>query len=188
MGRHLFSSVAAQTGGFKTTISDDPSIENCTYKFPLHKKGQLFMINMEILERPRTAITQTALLASQTTTIWHQRLGDISEASMKTLRDQPGTGVSLKDPLTPCGTCALGKSAQEKHPKTSNETTTTPFELVFKDLAGNTALDGSRYISKFTDHTTPDSRPSTPYTAKTKRSRHLNYFIQDYVIPQGLRI
>ena len=188
IGRHLFSSVAAQTRGFKTTISDDPSIENSTYKFPLHKKGQLFMINMEILERPRTAITQTALLSSQTT-IWHQRLGHINEASMKTLRDQPGTGVSFKDPLTPCGTCALGKSAQKKHPKTSNETTTTPFELVFTDLAGpfKTALDGSRYISKFTDHNT---RFKAVYTVHSKDQAFetLNYFIQDYVIPQGLRI
>ena len=38
--------------------------------------------------------------------------------------------------------------------------------------------------------TTPESRPSTPYraAAKAKRSRLLNYFIQDYVIPQGLRL
>ena len=133
------------------------------------------MVNMEILERLRTAITQTALLTSQTT-IWHQRLGHINEASMKTLRDQPGIGVSLKDPLTPCGTCALGKSAQEKHPKTSNETTITPFKLVFTDLAGpfKTALDGSRYISKFTDHNTRFKAVYLHHTQQRPSVRDIN--------------
>ena len=188
IGRNLFSSVAAHSRGFKTIISNDSRIENSTYKFPLRKHGQLFMIDMEILERPQTNINHTALLSSQTN-IWHQRLGHINEVSMKTLRDLPGTGVSFKDPLTPCDTCALGKSAQKKHPKTSNETTSTAFELVYTDLAGpfKTALNGSKYISKFTDHHT---RFKAVYTIQSKDQAFetLNYFIQDYVIPLGHRI
>ncbi len=188
IGRNLFSSVTAHDKGFKTIISDNSRIENSIYKFPLRKNGQLFMIDMEIQEHPRTKSGDTALLTSQTN-LWHQRLGHINEGSMKQLRDLPGTGVQFKDPLTPCDTCALGKSTQKKHPKTSNETTSTPFELVFTDLAGpfKTALDGSRYISKFTDHNT---RFKAVYTIRSKDQAFetLNYFIQDYVIPRGHRI
>lgn len=42
IGKRLFSSGAAQTKGFKTTISENSRLENDKYSLPLQKTGQLF--------------------------------------------------------------------------------------------------------------------------------------------------
>ena len=121
---------------------------------------------------------------------WHRRLGHLNEGSVKTLRDQPDSGVSFEGNISPCKTCALGKSAQGKHSKTSTVTTTTPIELEYTDLAGSfkpNAMDGSQYISKFTDHHTR-WKAFYPIRSKDKAIDTLSYFIQGYAIPLGMRI
>ena len=68
--------------------------------------------------------------------------------------------------------------------------TTKPFELIYTDLAGPfkpQARDGSRYISKFTDHHTR-WKAVYPIASKDKALDTLTYFNQDYVIPLGQRI
>ena len=125
--------------------------------------------------------TPSALIATNKANTWHRRLGHLNESSMKTLRDQPGSGVSFEGNISPCKTRALGKSAQGKHPKTKTVTTTTPFELVYTDLAGSFkqyAIYGSQYISKFTDHHT---RWKTVYPIQSKDTviDTLSYFVQD---------
>ena len=58
---------------------------------------------------------------------------------------------------------------------------TTPFELVFTDLAGpfKAGLDGSRYTSKFTDHNIRFKAVDTIH-GKDQALETLCYFIQDY--------
>ena len=110
---------------------------------------------------------------------------------MKTLRAQPDSGIPFEGNISPCKTCALGrKSAQGKHPKTSTVTTTTPFQLVYMDLAGSfmpNAMDGSQYTSEFTDHHTR-WKAVYPIQSKDKSIDTLPYFIQDYVTPLGMII
>ena len=99
----------------------------------------------------------SALIATNKADTWHRRLGHPNESSIKTLRDQPDSGVSFEGNNSPGKTRALGKRAQRKHPKTSAVTTTIAFQLVYTDLAGSSkpiAMDGSRHISKFADHQT----------------------------------
>ena len=65
-----------------------------------------------------------------------------------------------------------------------------PFELVYTDLAGPfhpRAKDGSRYISKFTDHHTR-LKAVYPIASKDKALDTLTYYNQDYVIPTGHRV
>ena len=154
IGRNPFSSGAAQSKGITTIISHNARLEKGNIDFPLRRDRQLFTLDLELL--PSTP-TPLSLVATNKAETWHRRLRHLNESSMKTLRNQPDSGVSLEGNISPCKTCALGKSAQGKHPKTSTVTTTTPFELVYTELAGSfkpNAMDGSQYISKFTDHHT----------------------------------
>ncbi len=158
IGKHLFSSGSAKSRGINTVIGNSPRLEKDDIYFPLREDGRLFKIDMKILPRKTSSEQQLALATNnEDTEKWHRRLGHLNEASMKTLRSKPGSGVKFQDALKPCQTCKFGKSAQQNHPKTSTVKTTLPFELVYTDLAGQfrtQAKDGSRYISKFTDHHT----------------------------------
>eukprot|EP00752_Nemacystus_decipiens_P006651 g5979.t1 len=191
IGKHLFSSGSAKARGIKTVIGDSPRLEKDNMHFPLREDGRLFKIDLRIQPRKVYSQEQLALAtSSDNTEKWHRRLGHLNEASMKTLRSKPGSGVKFQDALQPCKTCKLGKSAQQNHPKTSTVTTTLPFELVYTDLAGPfkpQAKDGSRYISKFSDHHTR-WKAAYPIASKDKALDTLIYFIQDYVITTGNRI
>ena len=48
-------------------------------------------------------------------------------------------------------------------------------------------MDGSQYISKFTDHLTR-LKTVYPIRSKDKAIETLSHFIQDYVIPLGMRM
>ena len=68
--------------------------------------------------------------------------------------------------------------------------TTTPFELVYTDLARSfkpNAMYGSEYVSKFIHHDTR-WKAVYPVQSKGKAIDTLSYFIQAYVIPLGMRI
>ena len=165
------SSGAAQSNG-TTIISDNARLEKGNVNFPLRRDGQLFTLDLELLPMQTSTSAPSALIATNKADTWHRRLGHPNESSIKTLRDQPDSGVSFEGNNSPCETRALGKSAQGKHPKTSTVTTTTAFELVYTDLAGSfkpNAMDGSRYISKSTDHHTRWKR-STPFDRRMRRS------------------
>ena len=89
---------------------------------------------------------------------------------MKTLRDQPDSGVLI---------FALQDLRSRKE--------CTPFELVYTDLAGSfkpNAMDGSQYIGKFIDHHTR-WKTVYPIRPKDKAIDILSYFIQDYAILLG---
>ena len=191
IGKHLFSSGSAKSRGIKTVIGDSPRLEKDNMHFPLREDGRLFKIDLKILPRRASSQQQLALATSvEDTEEWHRRLGHLNEASMKILRSKPGSGIKFQEALKPCQTCKLGKSAQQNHPKTSMVETTLPFELVYTDLAGPfhpRAKDGSRYISKFTDHHTR-LKAVYPIASKDKALDTLTYYNQDYVIPTGHRI
>ena len=157
IGRNLFSSGAAQSKGITTITSDNARLEKGNVNSPLRRDGQLFTLELELLPMQTSESTPSALIATNKADTWHRRLGHPNECSIKTLRDQPDSGVSFEGNNSPCETRALGKSAQGKHPKTSTVTTTTTFELAYTDLARSfkpNAMDGSQYISKFTDYHT----------------------------------
>ena len=190
IGRNLFSSGAAQGEGITTITSDNARLEKGNVNSPLRRDGQLFTLELELLPMQTSESTPSALIATNKADTWHRRLGHLNESSMKTLRDQQDSEVSFEGNISPCKTCAPGKSAQGKHPKTSSVTTTTPLELVYTDLAGSSkpnAMGGSQYISKFTDHHTR-WKAVYPIGSKDKAIDALSYFIQDYVIPLGARM
>ena len=191
LGKHLLSSGAAKEKGFHTLIKDPPTLEKGELSFPLRQVGTLFEIDIKLLPQKKTSQQESASLAAgEDTQKWHRRLGHLNEASMKTLRDTPGSGVQFQEGLKPCDTCKLGKSAQRNHPKTATVKTSSPFELIYTDLAGPfkpKAKDGSCYISKFTDHHTR-WKAVYPIASKDKALDTLAYFNQDYVIPSGHRI
>ena len=158
IGRNLFSPGTALLKGVKTVISDYSRLEKGNTRFPLRAEGPIHKIDLKILPWKAPASEPSALVTSHgDTEKWHRRLGHLNEASMKILRSKPASGVHFQDDLKPCKTCKLGKSAQRDHPKTSTTTTSSPFELVYTDLAGPfkpQAKDGSTCFSKFTDHPT----------------------------------
>lgn len=124
----------------------------------------------------------SAQITTDAADVWHQRQDHLDEASMIKLRNLPGAGTTFKGSMTPCKTCALRKSSQLKHPKTSTIKTSAPLELIYTDLAGSfkpSALDGSNYISKFTDHHTR-FKAAYPIRSKIKPWKRL--------MPLGLRI
>ena len=183
IGRNRFSSGAAQS--ITTTIFHNGRLERGNVNFPQRRDGQLFTLDLELW--PSTP-TQSPPIATNKADTRHRHLGHLDESSMKTLRDQPDSGVSFEGNISPCKTCALGKSAQGKHPKTSTVTTTTPFELVYTDLAGSfkqNELDGLQYISRFTDHHTR-RKAVYPIRSKDKTIDTLSYLTTSYLL--GLRM
>lgn len=107
---------------------------------------------------------------------------------MKKLRDRPDSGSSFNGNISPRKTCALGRSAQDKHPNTSTAIITAPFVVVSTNLAGAfkpNATDGSQYISKLTDHHT---RWKAAYSNIRFKDKAIG-FIEDSAIPlSGLKL
>ena len=189
IGRDLLSSGAAQSKGVTTITSDNARLETGNINFPLRRDGQLFTLDLELLRMQTSTSALSALITTNRADTWHRHLRNLNQSSLKTPRNQPDSGVAFEGNITPCKTCALGKSAQGKHPKTSTVTPTAPFELVYTDLAGSfrpNAMDDSPYISKFTDHTR--WKGVYPIRSKDKAIYTLSYILQDYVISLEIRM
>lgn len=95
-----------------------------------------------------------ALAAQVSADVWHRRLGHMNLRNMELLRRTDGNGVDYTGTVSGCDICALGKSQQKAHPKTTRHKTDGPMELVYTDLMGSitpTAKGGYTYTSKFTD-------------------------------------
>ena len=130
------------------------------------------------------------MLASSGAELWHRRLGHVSSKTLNTLRGIDGNGGMFTGNLSPCDTCALGKSKQQAHPKTAVYKVSRPYELVIGDMMGPKtpeAMGGFKYISKLTDYLT---RSKFVYLTKSKSDalKTFQTFIQTEVIPRGARV
>ncbi|CAN0317868.1 unnamed protein product, partial [Scytosiphon promiscuus] len=122
--------------------------------------------------------------------VWHRRLGHMNPRNMELLRRTDGNGVDYTGAVSGCDICALGKSQQKAHPKTTKHTTDGPMELVYTDLMGPitpAAKGGYTYISKFTDDF---SRMKEVFLLKSKAEaiESLHLYNMTVAVKLGLRI
>ena len=131
-----------------------------------------------------------ALTAQVSADVWHRLLGHMNPRSMELLRRTDGNGVNYTGTVSGCDICALGKSQQKAHPKTTKHKTEGPMELVYTDLMGSitpAAKGGYTYISKFTDDF---SRMNEIFLLKSKTEafESLHLYNMTVAVKLGLRI
>ena len=111
------------------------------------KTGTLYMT---LSSRDTIAVTD----ASTDTSLWHRRLGHMSEKGMKMLLSK-GKLPELKSiDFDMCENCLLGKQKNVSFLKTSRTPKAKKLELVHTDLWGPSpvaSLGGSRYYITFID-------------------------------------
>ena len=112
------------------------------------KTGTLYMTSS-----PRDTIA--VVDASTDTSLWHRRLGHMSEKGMKMLLLSKGKLPELKSiDFDMCESCILRKQKKVSFLKTSRTSKAEKFELVHTDLWGPSpvaSLGGSRYYITFID-------------------------------------
>ena len=125
------------------------------------KTGTLYMT---LSSRDTIAVTD----ASTDTSLWHRRLGHMSEKGMKMLLSK-GKLPELKSiDFDMCENCLLGKQKNVSFLKTSRTPKAKKLELVHTDLWGPSpvaSLGGSRYYITFIDYS---SRKVWVYFLKNK--------------------
>ena len=107
--------------------------------------------------------------------------------SMAVLRGVPDNGFQYDGDFAACDVCAIGKSAQQAHPKRASYDVQRSFQPVTSDLMGPIvpeALGGFGYANKFVDHHT---RWVEIVLLKMKEGSvdSLQLFVQTSVIPDG---
>ena len=122
--------------------------------------------------------------------LWHRRMGHINGKSMAVLRKVPQNGAEYDEDAAACDVCAIGKSAQQPHPKRASYDVQKAFSLVTSDLKGPIppeALGGYKYANKFVDQHT---KWGEVVLLKTKEDtiNALRLFVQTVVILDGWRL
>jgi hypothetical protein len=88
---------------------------------------------------------------------WHQRMGHMSHAALKSYGPSALTGMDLDSSTTApsvCGGCEVGKSTHKPFSASSTKRTSAILEVVHSDLAGpmqTKLLQGSYYTATFID-------------------------------------
>ena len=94
----------------------------------------------ELLGKPEGVshddVPEVVYAATADANMWHRRLGQMNPRSMELLRRKEGNGMEYTGTVSDCDICALPKSRQKAHPKTSTRTTTRPMQLIYTDLMG----------------------------------------------------
>ena len=106
------------------------------------------------------------------------------------LRKVEGNGIGYTVSVKACDVCAIGKSAQQAHPKQATYDIKRLFQLVLADLLGPMflpALGGFQYVNKFVDQQTK-WKEKFLVKAKSDAIDTLKLFNQSLVIPTGLRL
>ena len=159
LGRHIFSTMDASRRGVVTTIeAGRHRLIKGNTTLPLQQlSGDLGLCSIVVNVQQHTATQPQGIVmaALPTADIWHRRLGHMNPRSMDLLRKENDNGVDYAGDTAACSVCALGKSKQKAHPKTSHYGITAPMQLVYTDLMGPIsppAIGGFQYVSKFTDH------------------------------------
>ena len=125
------------------------------------KTGTLYMISS-----PRDTITVAE--ASIDTSLWHRRLGHISEKGMKMLLSRGKLPEFKSINFDMCESCILGKYEKVSFLKIGKTPKAEKLELVHTDLWGPSSvasLGGSRYYITFIDDS---SRKVLVYFLKNK--------------------
>ena len=92
--------------------------------------------------------------AAANANLWRRRLGHLNRKSLSLLKKLDNNGVSFGGPAPDCDVCAVGKSHQLAHPKTTDRKVKLPFIIGFADLMGPLtpeALGGYKYFTKLSD-------------------------------------
>ena len=129
-------------------------------------------------------------MRAESADLWHRRLGHINSRSLDVLRKVEGNGIDYTGNIKACDVCAIGKSAQQAHPKKATYDIEQPFQLVLANLMGPMsplALGGFEYVSKFVDQQTK-WKEIFLIKAKSDAIDTLKLFNQSMVIPAGLRL
>ena len=92
--------------------------------------------------------------ASTDTSLWHRRLGHMSEKGMKMLLSKGKLSELKSIDFVMCESCILGKQKKMSFLKTGRTPKAEKLELVHSDLWGSSpiaSLGGSRYYITFID-------------------------------------
>ena len=191
LGRNLFSVHTSVTKGVVAVFdSVNPRFEIGNTVIPLKPPSppnNLYSFSMDFNS---TVDAAGVALRTESAALWHRRVGHINTRSMDILRKEKRNGVEYTGDLPTYDVCALGKSAQQAHPKRASYDVSRPFQLVTTDLMGPLsppALGGLRYTSKFLDQLT---KWNEVFLLKEKNSAvdTVQLYNQAVVIPSGLRL
>ena len=94
---------------------------------------------------------------SESAELRHRSMGHINHKSLDVLRKEPASGVDYTGDLKDCGTCPIGKSAQQSYPNQAIYNVLRPFQLVSVDTLGlftPKSLGGFKYAVTFVDQQT----------------------------------
>jgi len=110
--------------------------------------------------------------AATTLHTWHQRMGHISHAALKSHGPSALTGMDLDGSTTAdipvCRGCEFGKSTRQPFSASTTQRTSRVFEVVHSDLAGpmqTKSIQGSAYTATFIDN---HSKLAVVYFLKSK--------------------
>ncbi|CAM9708118.1 unnamed protein product [Ascophyllum nodosum] len=187
LGRNLFSVHTTVTKGVVTVFdSVNPRFETGNTIIPLKPPSS----PNDLYSFFATVDAAGVALRAESAALWHRRIGHINTRSMDILRKEKRNGVEYTGDLPTCDVCALGKSAQQAHPKRASYDVSRPFQLVTTDLMGPLsppALGGFRYVIKFSDQLT---KWNEVFLLKEKKSAvdTVQLYNQAVVIPSGLRL
>ena len=122
-----------------------------------NKRGSLYMVEVSADEINSADGASSASEETKTSTLWHRRLGHMSEKGMKQLAAE-GRIPQLKKIVTEfCESCVLGKQKKVTFAKVGQKPRAKRLELVHSDVYGPTSvssLGGSRYYVTFIDDAT----------------------------------
>jgi hypothetical protein len=114
-------------------------------------------VNLYWLDASSIGLNAHAKSAATTLDTWHQRMGHMSHAALKSYGPSALTGMDLDGTTTApsvCHGCEIGKSTCKLFSVSSTKRTTAILEVVHSDLAGpmqTKSLQGSYYTATFID-------------------------------------
>ncbi|CAH9125759.1 unnamed protein product [Cuscuta epithymum] len=115
------------------------------------KHGTLYMVEVST-DEANAAVEDTLV-----STLWHQRIGHISENGMKMLSSKGKIPDLKNSKLNFCEPCVLGKQKRVTFVKTGQSPNTERLELIHSHVYGPTkvsSIGGSRYYVTFIDDST----------------------------------
>ena len=116
-----------------------------------HKQGTLYMVEMS------ADGTNAAVEDAGVSTLWHQRLGHMSEKGMKMLASKGRIPDLQNVKIDFCEPCVLGKQKKVTFVKTGQPPKAGKLELIHSDVYGPTkvsSIGGSRFYVTFIDDST----------------------------------
>lgn len=157
LGRHLFSTGAAQTRGIHTVFSNNNYVDAASvFKISLRQGHSLIYVGFTLAGSVHPAGVASVAVS---TDVWHRRLGHPRESVVRTAAklSESGTVLRAADSLAKCEVCLVNKTTQQAHPKRTNHQAVAPLERVYTNLLGPlppVAKGSFRYISEYTDEFT----------------------------------